>query len=83
MKKIITTALTATLIAPLFVQTASAHEGHHESGLTSLLAHLSANPDHWAVPLILLVITGAGYAWHRRRRDARNMNSNGSSNHTH
>ena len=83
MKKIITTTLSATLLPALFAQTAAAHEGHHDSGLTSLLAHLSANPDHWAVPLILLVITGAGYAWHRRRRDARNMNSNGSSNHTH
>ncbi len=83
MKKIITTTLSATLFSALFAQTAAAHEGHHENGLTSLLAHLSANPDHWAAPLILLVITGAGYAWYRRRLDARKMNSNGSSNHTH
>ena len=79
MKKIITTAALATI----FSQTAAAHEGHHNDGLTNLLAHLTANPDHWAGPLILLAIAGTGYAWLYRRRQTRKMNSNGSSNHTH
>lgn len=67
MKKIITT----TALVALLSQTAAAHEGHHDDGLSSLLMHLSTNPDHWIGVLVVLAAATAGIALYRRSRNAR------------
>jgi hydrogenase/urease accessory protein HupE len=74
MKKI--TSMTAISSAALISQSAAAHDGHHDSGLSELLAHMSAHPDHWLAFISVAAAVAGSIYWLQRRSKTKNEAKN-------